>query len=235
MPESFAWSHKRRYKTGYIWQDLLDEDLITPISDNEYVLKGSEIPSINLSSAVADDSVKLEEENSMKLEEEKTSVEKNQETLRISANASTLTKNNSKKTKKEKNNANNPSTPASSTSSSQFTKTSKSYPSNVFRLLITCGRSLDTNESAIMINKKNSCYTPSKKPGVEKIACYRNTTKICKEDKLGGSERVFRASWLQEQKPRPNARKSCDGLKSSSNNSKPVSAAYQPINGPNCS
>ncbi|MCD7460120.1 hypothetical protein HAX54_042912 [Datura stramonium] len=46
MAESFAWSYKRKYKTGYVWQDLLDEDLITPISDNEYVLKGSEIPSI---------------------------------------------------------------------------------------------------------------------------------------------------------------------------------------------
>lgn len=36
----------RRYKTGYVWQDLVDDDLITPISDNEYVLKGSEISSI---------------------------------------------------------------------------------------------------------------------------------------------------------------------------------------------
>lgn len=33
----------RRYKTGFVWQDLMDGDLITPISDNEYVLKGSEI------------------------------------------------------------------------------------------------------------------------------------------------------------------------------------------------
>lgn len=41
MPDVFAWSYKRRYKNGYIWQDLLDDDLITPISDNEYVLKGS--------------------------------------------------------------------------------------------------------------------------------------------------------------------------------------------------
>ncbi|KAL2478559.1 hypothetical protein Fot_47580 [Forsythia ovata] len=45
MPESFAWSYKRKYRTGYIWQDLMDDDLITPISDNEYVLKGSEISS----------------------------------------------------------------------------------------------------------------------------------------------------------------------------------------------
>ncbi|XP_010523156.1 PREDICTED: uncharacterized protein LOC104801546 [Tarenaya hassleriana] len=43
MPDSFSWSYKRRYKNGYVWQDLLDDDLITPISDNEYVLKGSEI------------------------------------------------------------------------------------------------------------------------------------------------------------------------------------------------
>ncbi|XP_062000455.1 protein SOSEKI 1 [Rosa rugosa] len=43
MPETFTWSYKRRYKKGYVWQDLLDDDLITPISDNEYVLKGSQI------------------------------------------------------------------------------------------------------------------------------------------------------------------------------------------------
>lgn len=35
----------RRYKSGYVWQDLMDDDLITPISDNEYVLKGSQIHS----------------------------------------------------------------------------------------------------------------------------------------------------------------------------------------------
>ncbi|CAI8589643.1 unnamed protein product [Vicia faba] len=43
LPESYAWSYKRRYKSGYVWQDLMDDDLITPISDNEYVLKGSQI------------------------------------------------------------------------------------------------------------------------------------------------------------------------------------------------
>ncbi|XP_028774328.1 uncharacterized protein LOC114731354 [Neltuma alba] len=42
LTETHAWSYKRRYKTGYVWQDLLDDDLITPISDNEYVLKGSQ-------------------------------------------------------------------------------------------------------------------------------------------------------------------------------------------------
>ncbi|XP_026418576.1 protein UPSTREAM OF FLC-like isoform X2 [Papaver somniferum] len=47
MPDSFAWSYKRRYKTGYVWQDLLDDDLISPISDNEYVIKGSEITTLS--------------------------------------------------------------------------------------------------------------------------------------------------------------------------------------------
>ncbi|KAK3024633.1 hypothetical protein RJ639_043257 [Escallonia herrerae] len=47
VAESHAWSYKRKYKAGYVWQDLLDEDLITPISDNEYVLKGSEIAPTN--------------------------------------------------------------------------------------------------------------------------------------------------------------------------------------------
>lgn len=36
------------YKGGYVWQDLLDDDLITPICDNQYVLKGSEISSTTL-------------------------------------------------------------------------------------------------------------------------------------------------------------------------------------------
>ncbi|XP_021978113.1 protein UPSTREAM OF FLC isoform X1 [Helianthus annuus] len=59
MPESFAWSYKRRYKEGYVWQDLLNDDLITPICDNEYVLKGSEISSTTLNNDI--DSYKGEE------------------------------------------------------------------------------------------------------------------------------------------------------------------------------
>ncbi|KAK1667989.1 hypothetical protein QYE76_056148 [Lolium multiflorum] len=43
MPGNFSWSYKRKYKSGYVWQDLLDDDLITPISDNEYVLKGCDV------------------------------------------------------------------------------------------------------------------------------------------------------------------------------------------------
>ncbi|KAF9596551.1 hypothetical protein IFM89_012282 [Coptis chinensis] len=43
VPDSFAWSCKR-YRTGYVWQDLMDDDLVSPNSDHEYVLKGSQIP-----------------------------------------------------------------------------------------------------------------------------------------------------------------------------------------------
>lgn len=55
MPDSYAWSYKRRYRSGYVWQDLKDDDLITPFSDNEYVLKGSEIASKNDSSAAEEE------------------------------------------------------------------------------------------------------------------------------------------------------------------------------------
>ncbi|KAL0926792.1 hypothetical protein M5K25_003042 [Dendrobium thyrsiflorum] len=41
MPDSFTWSYQRRYKEGFVWQDLVDDDLITPISNYEYVLLGS--------------------------------------------------------------------------------------------------------------------------------------------------------------------------------------------------
>ncbi|XP_058225153.1 protein SOSEKI 1 isoform X2 [Rhododendron vialii] len=293
MPESFAWSYKRRYKTGYLWQDLLDEDLITPISDNEYVLKGSEIPSLDLylrspsksrassfqedevqehrkstmeapknstceieeesptfgseASTVTDDSTKLEEEKNISGENKPETPRKSDKIDNSSSfYSSLLNKNNSKKTKK--NDASNPTSapapPPPTPRSSQFTK-SKSYSANVFRNLLSCG-AVDANETAMVtINRreKNSCHIiPPKKPAdVENIAGYGNAARICRGDKLGGSERVFRTSWHHEQKPHPDARKSCDGGRSSSNstkgefnNLKPVSAAYKPINGPNC-
>lgn len=37
---------RRRYKSGYVWLDITDDDLITPIDDNEYVLMGSFIPTV---------------------------------------------------------------------------------------------------------------------------------------------------------------------------------------------
>ncbi|XP_062186318.1 protein SOSEKI 1-like [Phragmites australis] len=43
MPDNFSWSYKRKYKAGHVWQGLKDGDLITPVSDNEYVLKGCDV------------------------------------------------------------------------------------------------------------------------------------------------------------------------------------------------
>ncbi|XP_024533174.1 uncharacterized protein LOC9651702 [Selaginella moellendorffii] len=42
MPNMFSWSCKRMYKSTYIWQDVCDDDSLTPASGGEYVLKGSE-------------------------------------------------------------------------------------------------------------------------------------------------------------------------------------------------
>ncbi|CAH9114410.1 unnamed protein product [Cuscuta epithymum] len=39
----YSWSAKRRYKSGFVWQDLEEEDLIHPTHDHEYILKGSEL------------------------------------------------------------------------------------------------------------------------------------------------------------------------------------------------
>ncbi|XP_074583117.1 protein SOSEKI 2-like [Curcuma longa] len=43
MPSLFSWSFKRSYKNGYVWNDLVENDIIYPADGVEYVLKGSEI------------------------------------------------------------------------------------------------------------------------------------------------------------------------------------------------
>ncbi|KAJ0970233.1 hypothetical protein J5N97_023110 [Dioscorea zingiberensis] len=43
MAGMYAWSCKRSYKTGFVWHDLGEDDLVVPAGGNEYVLKGSEI------------------------------------------------------------------------------------------------------------------------------------------------------------------------------------------------
>lgn len=37
----YSWSSKRTYKSGYVWQDLTEDDLIHPCHGHEYILKGS--------------------------------------------------------------------------------------------------------------------------------------------------------------------------------------------------
>jgi hypothetical protein len=42
MPAMYAWSAKRSYRNGYVWQDLAEDDLVHPAHGaHEYVLKGS--------------------------------------------------------------------------------------------------------------------------------------------------------------------------------------------------
>ncbi|KAM0949593.1 putative protein SOSEKI [Dioscorea sansibarensis] len=43
MAAMYSWSCKRSYKNGFVWHDLLEDDLIVPVHGNEYVLKGSEL------------------------------------------------------------------------------------------------------------------------------------------------------------------------------------------------
>ncbi|XP_075653687.1 protein SOSEKI 2 [Castanea sativa] len=43
MPSLYSWSCKRSYKTGYVWNDLAENDIIYPSDGAEYVLKGSEL------------------------------------------------------------------------------------------------------------------------------------------------------------------------------------------------
>ncbi|KFK25310.1 hypothetical protein AALP_AA8G096200 [Arabis alpina] len=43
MPSLYAWSCKRSYRNGFVWNDLAENDVIYPSDCAEYVLKGSEI------------------------------------------------------------------------------------------------------------------------------------------------------------------------------------------------
>ncbi|KAJ4834843.1 hypothetical protein Tsubulata_038734 [Turnera subulata] len=41
MASMYSWSSKRRYKNGFVWEDLSENDLIHPCRGHEYILKGS--------------------------------------------------------------------------------------------------------------------------------------------------------------------------------------------------
>ncbi|KAH7862685.1 hypothetical protein Vadar_008090 [Vaccinium darrowii] len=43
MASMYSWSCKRSYKSGFVWHDLCEDDLILPAQGSEYVLKGSEL------------------------------------------------------------------------------------------------------------------------------------------------------------------------------------------------
>ncbi|XP_024523301.1 uncharacterized protein LOC112343672 [Selaginella moellendorffii] len=43
MPDLFSWSYKTKYKNDFIWHDVSDNDVVLPMNDADYILKGSEI------------------------------------------------------------------------------------------------------------------------------------------------------------------------------------------------
>ncbi|XP_059434297.1 protein SOSEKI 1 isoform X2 [Corylus avellana] len=257
MAEAFAWSYKRRYKTGYVWQDLLDDDLITPLSDNEYVIKGSEIvstpfdhasyyenkayilkkqqpveveaeakdqrqqqpspkeafqthphsktnTSTDISSEINEESPLFGSErstvtnDSIKLEEEK-DVENGGWKLESTSFRSTLlmSKKNKKKSSKDDKVEKAAGTPSSSHSSSSpstppFRK-SKSYSSgasSMLRNLIGCGAADTNDEVFVMLNRANKTNS-STKPDIK--------DDNFQGEKLGGSARVYGATWNQQQ------------------------------------
>ncbi|KAM7472422.1 hypothetical protein LguiA_010605 [Lonicera macranthoides] len=290
IADSFAWSYKRRYKKVFLWQDLVDEDLITPVSDNEYVLKGSEISSTFINdlssygeeeevilrkepqpidqidhknfpkeetedhpqtpmddstqkpseikessppystqtSTVTEDSIKLEVHEDMdshkqkRQEQEEEEYENGNGKFGNDSVYSNLLNNH-----KSKNNGKNSngSTPDSSTSfgsnSPYMRKSHRRGASSMIRSLISC-RAVDTMDSAtVKINKesKNSTILHNNR----RETCKGGVCEIRREQQNGG-----RISWSGVKDSKINK-------KSGFSEQKTFSAAYKPINGPNCS
>ncbi|XP_042480531.1 protein SOSEKI 1-like [Macadamia integrifolia] len=244
MPDSFAWSYKRRYKAGYVWQDLVDEDLITPISDNEFVLKGSEISSVPLDACscgekkastekpdTIEDELQRSPDRKVELTPKISEIElddKSSEPLdserspmtdeSMKSNMSRPEKVENKSEKKNKKSTEKKKPPLTSSASSPKSKSYSSGASQVFRNILTCG-AVDTNDSALtMINR------------------VQRTSKNNPPETIGGSERIF-GSDFNQQPHQQNSRKSSNGMKNSKNTNekKKVSAPCKPIAEPICS
>ncbi|KAG9451392.1 hypothetical protein H6P81_011357 [Aristolochia fimbriata] len=255
MPETFSWSYKRRYKNGYVWQDLLDDDLITPISDNEYVLKGSEISSSPFDHEPPPSSL-LEPERPPT---DKKLPEKPRDTAEKSAeliNPRTEEEEEEETTSREKASVSSSSSSSSSLSSSSssssfsaavadekpstgtgpaFSK-SKSVSSHIFRNLLSC-RAVDTDDSALTkttTTNTSTCnhsanYEHPSNDGVKKGEL------VCKFDTMGGRDSL---TLKDEQEPR---RKGFSGLlrrlkkTTESGNQKKAAPVIKPISEPYCS
>ncbi|KAI3444917.1 hypothetical protein Pfo_001582 [Paulownia fortunei] len=248
MPESFSWSYKRRYKTGYVWQDLLDDDLITPISDNEYVLKGSEISSITIEE---DQKTLCKEENRSHSSETsmyvstKSSSEIEEESPNFGSETSTLTDDSGKVemekssgTAKHEEQDEKPSSNDKIESSSPFNSTLLSKKNKRRSNKVTINEKISTAAAA------DSSKTSSSEPHFTKAKSYSN-----------GASHIFRnlitcgavdtnesavVAINKQNKPLLNM-KSFDGVKDSAKNKSELRdqrapcAAYKPANVPNCS
>ncbi|KAG6423266.1 hypothetical protein SASPL_113657 [Salvia splendens] len=244
IPESFSWSYKRRYKAGYVWQDLVDDDLITPISDNEYVLQGSEISSINIKGGkvgkekkqtqpTTEASVEVSSKPASEIEEESPS---------FGSETSTCTDDSGKVETEKSLNTTKEETP------SIDDKVGRHWP--FYSTLLSKKRSKNgtivektvaaeaTNESAVVPMKKpnNKPFTSMCWSDVENV----HSAALWKSDSsFGGSQRVGRIPASARQYF--SGRRSLDGIedlrksKSEPTELKAPCPPYKPVNGPNCS
>ncbi|GAA0163094.1 hypothetical protein LIER_19048 [Lithospermum erythrorhizon] len=231
MPESFAWSYKRKYMKGYVWQDLLDDDLITPHFNNEYVLKGSEISPSLISShdtnKEANRNISMQKEPLLEEAKEKPSIEDHliqkkssseiEEELPESTLPNDFMKVHEEIKKITMENEKSSSTKSDNNSSSTKSK-SKSHGSvKMFTNFITC-RTFETKESVIVPSVKSSFDEANKKCG-----------EICKVQQRTNGKYYMN-------KPRNGSR--CDGATEPTSFCSPRKSSaiyYMPLNGPTCS
>ncbi|KAL8028490.1 hypothetical protein ABFX02_14G163900 [Erythranthe guttata] len=168
MPESFSWSYKRKYKTGYVWQDLLDDDLVTPISDKEFVLKGSEISSTTNNNTESSETTSIYVPTKPSSEIEESSIDSETSTLtdeysdKIMQEAKSSIFGSTFVTKEKNEKTTNKVKVADSSSNKP------NCTSNIFRNLITCG-AVDTNDSALKVKNKSKIRDGAKDSSKKKV------------------------------------------------------------------
>ncbi|XP_058075560.1 protein SOSEKI 1 [Magnolia sinica] len=245
MPESFTWSFKRRYKTGYVWQDLLDEDLITPISDNEYVLKGSQISASafdrcscnnSITPTQIPDTAKDKAQQSQEDPDTKADIscQPAQIESEVGDSARRMVAFEVEEVDRTAESIADSSFPAfGSLREKKKSQRSmgRSYSigaSNVFRNLLACGV-VETNESTIVPTNRRSAPVPREEEG---------SKDVCEVARLGGSRRFHSRSLNQQQQSSGENYEETDksGRKGAEfGNQKKVPSIYKPVSEPNCS
>ncbi|GKV20811.1 hypothetical protein SLEP1_g30875 [Rubroshorea leprosula] len=241
MPEAFSWSCKRRYKSGYVWQDLMDADLIIPVCDSEYVLKGSQlIPNNNVpldatrhfqKRAVDDEQASMDHAPAAS----NPSSQVYKHSPQYGSERSTLTEDDSMEhelvtskleTSHLLNNDNfslssNTKSPSCTKTKSSKTNSSGTGASHIFRNLLTCG-AVDTNDAVLVVLNRSTKITNSG---------------MCKGDKLRGSP----TAWTQQHHTAWDSNSKKDNKEAGFGSpkvvsaAKVISAAYRPVGEPSCS
>nr|GMD71766.1 protein UPSTREAM OF FLC [Ipomoea batatas] len=213
LPESYAWSYKRTPS---------DESRKTSSEiEEESPVFGSETSTLTDDSP-APEPAKLEEEEEMHGGRRSDAAGEKSSSLRSLF---------AKKKRggedggdEEKNGGTPRSTTSDSTTFGKSRSSSGAGGSSIFRNLISCG-TVDTNDSAVLPMQRRRPVSGS--PLLDKDV--RTSAEICKPEKVGGSQRIYRTNWNQEQQSKP--RKSCsDGVYNGGRRS--FSGTYK---SPNCS